>query len=136
MNHTSCCQAGDPSSWWYPARLTADRDWSLSRGRVLGGSTATNGAAFVRPRRADFDRWSAHGDAVWSWERVLPALRDLERDLDLGASPIHGDRGPVPVRRGALDAPAAATFLAAALEAGHVPEADKNDEGVPGIGPV
>ncbi|MGN6445875.1 mycofactocin dehydrogenase MftG [Amnibacterium sp.] len=129
-------RAGDPSSWWYPARLTADRDWRVSRGRTLGGSTATNGAAFVRPRRTDFDRWSADGDALWSWDRVLPALLALERDLDLGASPVHGDRGPVPVRRGRLDAPAAAAFVDAALDAGHPVEADKNDEGAPGVGPV
>jgi predicted dehydrogenase (TIGR03970 family) len=127
---------GDPVSWWYPAELLPGRDWTVSRGRVLGGSTSTNGGYFVRPRRADFERWSASGDDAWSWERVLPRLRDLERDLDLGASAVHGDRGPVPVRRGPLDHPAAAAFTEAALATGFPEEPDKNDEGAPGVGPV
>jgi choline dehydrogenase-like flavoprotein len=128
--------AGDPASWWYPVELAEGRDWTVSRGRTAGGSTATNGAYFVRPRRADLDRWSAHGDDAWTWDRVLPRLRDLERDLDLGATPVHGDAGPVPVRRGRLDHPAAAAFAGAALAAGFPVEADKNDEGAPGIGPM
>jgi predicted dehydrogenase (TIGR03970 family) len=128
--------SGDPASWWYPAQLLPGRDWTVSRGRVLGGSTATNGAYFVRPRRTDLDRWSAAGDTAWSWERVLPLLRGLERDLDLGASAVHGDSGPVPVRRGRLDHPAAAALVEAALAAGFPEEPDKNDEGAPGIGPV
>lgn len=127
---------GDPISWWYPVELAEGRDWTVSRGRVLGGSTATNGAYFVRPRRGDLDRWSAHGDDLWSWQKVLPLLRDLERDLDLGASSVHGGSGPVPVRRGRLDHPAAAAFASAALATGFPAEPDKNDEGAPGIGPV
>ncbi|MBW4040699.1 MAG: mycofactocin system GMC family oxidoreductase MftG [Acidobacteria bacterium] len=126
----------DPSSWWYPARLLPGREWSVSRGRVLGGSTSTNGAYFVRPRRADVDRWSAHGDTAWSWERVLPLLIGLERDLDLGSTALHGADGPVPVRRGRLDHPAAAVFLSAALAAGHPAEEDKNGEQAPGVGAV
>ena len=127
---------GDPISWWYPVELTDGYDWTASRGRVLGGSTATNGAYFVRPRRADFDRWSAHGDDAWSWDRVLPLLRGLERDLDLGDTALHGGSGPVPVRRGRLDHPAAAAFVDAAVDAGHPVEADKNGDGAPGVGAV
>ena len=125
----------DPLSWWYPARLAPGRDWTVSRGRVLGGSTATNGAYFVRPRRADLERWSAH-EPTWAWDRVLPLLIAMERDLDHGAGPVHGGDGPIPVRRGPLDHPAASAFVAAALAAGHPADADMNDEGVPGIGAV
>ncbi|WP_375390011.1 mycofactocin system GMC family oxidoreductase MftG [uncultured Amnibacterium sp.] len=127
--------ADDPFSRWYPARLAPGRDWAVTRGRVLGGSTATNGAYFVRPRRADLDRWSA-ADPEWAWQAVLPLLRAMERDLDLGATPVHGGDGPIPVRRGSLDHPAATAFVAAALAAGHAAEPDKNDEGAPGVGPV
>ncbi|WP_375404904.1 mycofactocin system GMC family oxidoreductase MftG [uncultured Amnibacterium sp.] len=129
----------DPSgafNRWFPATLTPGRPHAVSRGRVLGGSTATNGAYFIRPRRADFDRWSAHGDLAWSWDAVLPLLRGLERDLDLGASVLHGDRGPMPVRRSPLESPAAAAFVEAALAVGHVEERDKNGEQSPGVGAV
>ncbi len=129
----------DPSgafNRWFPATLTPDQPYAVSRGRVLGGSTATNGGYFIRPRRADFDRWSAHGDSAWSWDAVLPLLRGLERDLDLGASALHGDRGPMPVRRSSLEFPAAAAFVAAALAVGHVEELDKNGEQSPGVGAV
>jgi predicted dehydrogenase (TIGR03970 family) len=128
--------AGEPANRWFPAELAPGRPWSVSRGRVLGGSSATNGAYFVRPRRSDLDRWSGAGDDAWRWERVLPALIALERDLDLGATAVHGGSGPVPVRRGPLDHPAAAAFVGAALAAGHPAEPDKNAEGVPGVGPL
>lgn len=129
----------DPSgadNRWYPAALTSDRPYAVSRGRVLGGSTATNGGYFMRPRRADFDRWSAHGDDAWSWSAVLPPLRELERDLDFGGSELHGDHGPVPVRRTSLEHPAASMFVEAALASGFVEEPDKNGEQPPGVGPV
>jgi choline dehydrogenase len=121
---------------WYPATLSPGRPYALSRGRVLGGSTATNGGYFIRPRRTDLDAWSAHGDDAWSWDSVLPLLRGLERDLDLGASTLHGDRGPVPVRRTSLEHPAAAAFVEAALAVGHSEEPDKNGEQASGVGPV
>lgn len=126
----------DPHAWWYPSSLTPGRDWSVTRGRVLGGSTSTNGAYFVRPRRADLDRWSAHGDDAWSWDRVLPLLRAMERDLQRGHEPLHGEAGPIPVMRPPLDHPAAAVFAEAAIAAGHPFEPDKNGEQPAGVGPV
>lgn len=127
---------GDDDAWVYDARLTADRDYRLRRGRVLGGSTAANGAYFMRARPADFAAWAAAGGSAWSYDRVLPLLRRLEADADHGASPVHGDAGPMPVRRDALDHPAAAALHAAALAAGIPDEPDKNAGGVAGVGPV
>ncbi|GAA2446087.1 mycofactocin system GMC family oxidoreductase MftG [Actinomadura vinacea] len=121
----------------FPARLMPGMPYTVTRGRFLGGSTAVNGGYFVRARRADFDRWAAAaGDARWSYERALPFLRALETDLDLGATPLHGDRGPVPVGRTDLRHPAAAAFQAAARELGHPEEPDKNAQDPPGFGAV
>jgi choline dehydrogenase len=125
-----------PYNHWYPVTLSPGRPFAVSRGRVLGGSTATNGGYFIRPRRTDFDRWSADGDDAWSWDAVLPLLRGLERDLDFGASTLHGDRGPMPVRRTPLEHPGAAAFVEAALAIGYIEEPDKNGEQAPGVGPV
>ncbi|TDC68044.1 mycofactocin system GMC family oxidoreductase MftG [Actinomadura sp. GC306] len=120
-----------------PALLAPGMPYMAARGSFLGGSTTVNGGYFVRARRADFDRWSAAtGEGRWSFERVLPLLRALEADLDFGDARAHGDRGPVPVRRTALDHPAAAAFEAAARELGHPDEPDKNAQDAPGFGPV
>lgn len=120
----------------WPVRLTPDRPWSVPRGRVLGGSTTVNGGYFIRARREDFDRWAAAGNPAWAYDRVLPFLRDLENDLDYGATDVHGGEGPVPVRRGTLDHPAAAAFAAAARRLGHRDDPDKNAQAKPGFGPV
>ncbi|MEO3787399.1 mycofactocin system GMC family oxidoreductase MftG [Actinocorallia sp. B10E7] len=121
----------------YAVHLTPERPYSVPRGRILGGSTTVNGGYFIRARREDFDRWAAEADdPFWSYERVLPFLRSLENDLDLGSGPLHGDRGPVRIRRTDLRHPAAEAFRAAAEELGFPEEADKNAQDAPGFGPV
>ncbi|WP_020129711.1 mycofactocin system GMC family oxidoreductase MftG [Streptomyces sp. 303MFCol5.2] len=120
----------------YAVHLTPTRPYTVVRGRCLGGSTTVNGGYFVRARRDDFDRWSAVGGAAWSYDRVLPFLRALESDLDHGADALHGDRGPVRVRRTELRHPAAVAFRAAAHRLGFPEEPDKNAQDAPGFGPV
>ncbi|MCD0453276.1 mycofactocin system GMC family oxidoreductase MftG [Actinocorallia sp. API 0066] len=130
-------QAGHPAVSTHLARLTPDHAYAAPRGRYLGGSTTVNGGYFIRARREDFTRWAAiAGDPLWSYERVLPVLRALENDLDLGAGPLHGDTGPVAVRRTDLGHPAAAAFRAASHELGFPAEPDKNAQDAPGFGPV
>jgi choline dehydrogenase len=129
-------QPGHPAVTAWPARLTPGRPWALPRGRVLGGSTTVNGGYFVRARREDFDRWAAAGNPAWAWDRVLPFMKALENDLDLGAGPVHGGDGPVLVRRSRLRHPAEAAFQDAARALGHPGDPDKNDQGRPGFGPV
>lgn len=130
-------QPGNAAVRTFPAHLAPGLPYRAARGRVLGGSTTVNGGYFVRARRADFDRWAARaGDDLWSYRRALPFLRALETDLDHGATPLHGDRGPIPVRRVDLRHPAAAAFQAAAHELGHRPDPDKNAQDPPGFGPV
>ncbi|WP_395105903.1 mycofactocin system GMC family oxidoreductase MftG [Actinomadura sp. SCN-SB] len=121
----------------FPAHLMPGRPYTAVRGRILGGSTTVNGGYFIRARREDFARWAAAaGDPLWSYEKALPFMRALETDLDHGASALHGDSGPVPVRRVGLDHPAAAAFAAAARELGRPLEPDKNAQETPGFGPV
>ncbi|WP_369254084.1 mycofactocin system GMC family oxidoreductase MftG [Streptomyces sp. R35] len=120
----------------YAVHLTPTRPYTVVRGRWLGGSTTVNGGYFVRARRDDFDRWSAAGGAAWSYDRVLPFLRALETDLDYGADPLHGDRGPVHVRRAKHRHPAVDAFRAAARRLGFPEEPDKNAQDAPGFGPV
>ncbi|ODU03214.1 MAG: glucose-methanol-choline oxidoreductase [Pseudonocardia sp. SCN 72-86] len=123
---------GHPLNWGYEAELVAGLPAILPRGRVLGGSSAINGAYFVRATRADLDGWGVPG---LSYDEALPFYVRSEHDLDF-SSPEHGDAGPVPVRRpaGALTAPTTEPFLAAAAALGYPPEEDKNADGPPGAG--
>jgi predicted dehydrogenase (TIGR03970 family) len=88
---------GSPVVSRYPATLTdaPPRQVDLVRGAVVGGSGAINGGYFCRGVPADFAGWQTPG---WSWDDVLPHFRAIETDLDFGG-PLHGDAGPIPVRR-------------------------------------
>ncbi|NLA09511.1 MAG: mycofactocin system GMC family oxidoreductase MftG [Microbacteriaceae bacterium] len=127
---------GHPANWAYPAELAPGAPYLVARGRVLGGSSTINGGGFVRPRPEDCAAWAAAAGPAWSYEALLPVMRALERDLDFGAGPLHGDAGPIPVRRPAQRNPAARAFTAAAIERGFRTEPDKNAPGMPGVGPI
>ncbi|MDX6742675.1 mycofactocin system GMC family oxidoreductase MftG [Actinocorallia sp. A-T 12471] len=130
-------QPGHPAVSTHLVRLTPGQAYVATRGRYLGGSTTVNGGYFIRAREADFARWAqAAGDPLWSYERVLPVMRELENDLDLGDGPLHGDNGPVGVRRTSLTHPAAVAFAEAARSLGYPEEADKNAQEAPGFGAV
>src|ERR1700754_1361077 len=103
----------------YPAVLTdparvggdAEHDWGLTatiddtgrvvptpRGKVLGGSSAVNGAVALRARADDFEKWAAHGVTGWSFEEVLDTYRALENTTD-GDPRLRGRTGPFPIRQ-------------------------------------
>ena len=119
-----------------------DHDWRLSyqptqtsrvspfpRGRVTGGSSAVNTAIALRGVPSDYDEWASLGNPLWSWDKVLPAFIRLETDLDFGATPIHGDSGPLPIRRYPREelVPFQASFLDACAELGYKQCHDHND---------
>ena len=66
----------------------------LPRGRLVGGSSAVNGTFALRGFPEDYDGWAAAGNPGWGFTDVLPAFRALERDLDFGERPWHGQHGP------------------------------------------
>jgi choline dehydrogenase len=128
---------GHPNNWAFVANLTPELPYSISRGKVLGGSTALNGTYFIRARRSDFDRWSAAGNSEWTYEKVLPFYRKLEQDLTYGETDEHGAAGPIPVYR-ELDNPNPLTqaFADACRERGFPEDPDKNGDGGLGCGPL
>lgn len=126
-----------------------DHDWGLGyqptptarsaafpRGRVTGGSTAVNTTIALRGIPADYDHWAELGNPEWSWEKVLPAFNRLERDLDHGTAPHHGDAGPITVRRWEHDelVPTQAAFIEAAKAHGHPECVDVNAPDAYGVG--
>lgn len=129
-------RASLPFNWSVPGHITGSREFAATRGRILGGSSATNGGYFIRPQPSDFIHWMTSGNSLWGYDSVLPYLKAIENDLDYGASPLHGDSGPVPVSRTSTSSIAAQTFFSAAHELGIPDHNDMNDGGPNGVGPV
>lgn len=124
--------------WRFSYQPTAaGRSQAFPRGRVTGGSSAVNTTIALRGIPEDYDGWAALGNPEWSWERVLPAFNRLERDLDYGDRPYHGDAGPISIRRYPWDelTPAHQAFLDASRELGYPDCPDANDPGSSGAGP-
>jgi choline dehydrogenase len=113
------------------------RSAAFPRGRVVGGSSAVNTAIALRGAPEDYDAWAALGCDGWAFADVLPAFRRLERDLDFGDAPHHGDAGPISIRRyrTAELVPVQAAFLAAADALGYPVCADANAPWGFGAGP-
>ena len=84
-------------NWSYvsePEAQLGGRQIPIPRGKVVGGSSAINGLAFIRGCRADFDAWAAAGADGWAYGDVLPYFRKSETSWN--ADPLwHGHDGPV-----------------------------------------
>jgi choline dehydrogenase len=74
----------------------------VKRGKVLGGSSATNAAVAIRARSADFERWRRMGISGWSSEEVLETFKRLE-NTESGDERWHGRTGPFPIRQPAVE---------------------------------
>src|SRR6516165_10739441 len=70
----------------------------FSQGRVLGGGSTVMGMVAHRGTPDDYAEWEALGATGWGWKSVLPYYRKLENDWDFDG-PLHGEAGPVPIRR-------------------------------------
>jgi predicted dehydrogenase (TIGR03970 family) len=123
-------------SWAYEGRLNEFLRARIVRGRVVGGSSAINGASFTRGRPQDYDTWAAAGNTEWSYERLLPAFRAVETDLDFGDTELHGARGPIRIRRTPENDLSAMSrlFIDAVTQAGHPWDPDLNGRQSRGVG--
>jgi choline dehydrogenase-like flavoprotein len=125
----------------YPTKRNYDLSefYSLA-GRIMGGGSSVNMMSIPRPIKADLDIWAAHGNPDWSWDKVLPVLKRIESDQDFPRSPIHGDSGPIYVkRRHVFDAPLSEpeqALLEAVTHLGLPRFNDQNDPNPYGIAPT
>ena len=104
---------------------------------MTGGSSAVNTTIALRGVPEDYDEWAELGNTAWSWEKVLPAFKRLERDLDFGDRDYHGDAGPITIRRYPRDEmlPQHQAFLETARLLDYPDCADQNDPYGWGSGP-
>jgi choline dehydrogenase len=122
--------------WGYytdPQEACAGRRLHWPRGKVVGGSGAINGMAYIRGHRLDYDGWAYHGCPGWSYEDVLPIFKRSE-DFDLGESEFHGSGGPFRVITQYEPHPLNAAMVAASQEAGIAFNPDHNGAELEGVG--
>ncbi|MET0986638.1 MAG: GMC family oxidoreductase N-terminal domain-containing protein [Steroidobacteraceae bacterium] len=78
-----------------PTRNGRTEHWP--RGRLLGGSSSTNGMVFVRGDPSDYDEWAAGGATGWSSADLLPLFQRMET-TEIGDDSYRGRSGPLHVQ--------------------------------------
>ncbi|TEY80427.1 hypothetical protein BOTCAL_0038g00250 [Botryotinia calthae] len=87
-----------------PQSNLGNRSLDLPAGKVIGGSSAINGLAFMRGNAAEYNHWEELGNPGWNWEGLLPYFKasehftpaDEEEVQDWGIeydATIHGESG-------------------------------------------
>lgn len=107
--------------WKYhtvPQARCFGRRISWPRGRLVGGSGSTNALVYMRGSPSDYDRWRDRGCDGWGWKDVLPWFRKSENNSRLAGSPMHGDKGELPVVDVPNHDPAEELWVKAAQEYG------------------
>ena len=112
------------ANWLYaaePEANTKGRRIPVPRGKLLGGSSAINGLAFVRGQSQDFDTWAQMGNAGWAYEDVLPHFKRIESYRGEGDDRLRGRDGPLTVTNPEPKEPIFRALIeAAARKYGHV----------------
>ncbi len=118
-----------------PAKAANSFDYAV--GKVVGGSSAVNGALAFRGLPEDYDEWARlTGDDDWSWQSVLQSFIALENDTEAGA--YHGRDGAVPVSREDISAltPLQRAFFDTCIAKGYPQTKDHNAPESAGVGVV
>lgn len=80
-------------------KKSAEKLFAYKAGKVMGGSSAVNGAVALRGFPSDFDHWATIGCPSWSWDKMKSWFCRLETDLDFCDNENHGKNGPLRIRR-------------------------------------
>jgi choline dehydrogenase len=124
------------ANWLYssePEANTNGRRIPVPRGKLLGGSSAINGMAFVRGQAQDFDTWAQLGNRGWSYADVLPFFKRMESYAGGGDDALRGREGPLRVTNPEPRDPIFATLIKAAGEVGIPHNPDYNGATQEGI---
>ncbi|MEO5692697.1 MAG: GMC family oxidoreductase N-terminal domain-containing protein, partial [Usitatibacter sp.] len=104
------------------------------RGKVLGGSSALNGMAYVWGDPLEYDAWAAMGNSGWGWNDVHPYFQKLE-DNPYTSQPGRGHGGPMKITdRQLRDTDELSDgFVAGCIESGIAETADYNAVSYEGV---
>ena len=103
-----------------------NRRMNCPRGKVVGGSSSTNGMVYVRGNPLDYDEWESSGATGWNYQNCLPYFKKLENHQCL-SSEYTGNDGPVAVSGGNnMRNPLYRAFINAGVEAGYTETEDYN----------
>ncbi|WP_292009490.1 GMC oxidoreductase [Chryseobacterium sp.] len=106
------------------------------RGKVLGGSSAVNGAVAVRSLPSDFERWTKKYHLKnWTWNEVFPYYLKMENS-DVQDKKWHNNTGPFPIHQMTKSeiSPVQSAFMKATEANGYTEIKDFNGENQHGIG--
>ncbi len=120
--------------WSAPQPHLLNRRLYLPRGKVLGGSSATNAMAYVRGNHQDYDDWAASGNRGWSYAEVLPYFLRHEHNADIH-NEYHSQDGTLNVEfPHRFRSPFADAFVNACVEKGFARNDDYNGAKQEGAG--
>ncbi len=103
------------------------------RGKVLGGTSAINGMAYIRGHPWDYNQWAQAGNRGWSWDEVLPLFKRGERNNTF-TNDSHGTEGEMGVSHGTTRHPSSEIFFQGARAVGISEIDDFNDGRQEGFG--
>ncbi|NED70453.1 glucose-methanol-choline oxidoreductase, partial [Streptomyces sp. SID10244] len=112
------------SDWDYstePQPELGGRRVVYPRGKTLGGSSSMNAMMWVRGFAADYDAWSDHAGADWSFDGLVEYFRRIE-NVAGATENDEGTTGPLHVSHQRSPRPLTRAFLDAAAECGHTVE--------------
>ncbi|MBV8777713.1 MAG: choline dehydrogenase [Alphaproteobacteria bacterium] len=124
------------ANWLYasePEASTNGRSIPVPRGKLLGGSSAINGMAFVRGQAQDFDTWAQMGNRGWSYAEVLPFFKRMETYEGGGDDRFRGRNGPLRVTNPPPAEPIFQALIEAAGQVGIPHNPDYNGASQEGI---
>lgn len=157
-NTSVCLLEAGPSDWHPAVHIPAgmlwmmkskSMNWNLStmqepqlsnrqlfwpRGKVLGGSSASNAMCYIRGHAQDYDDWARQGCTGWSYQDVLPFFKMSEDHQGKGSRAFHGVGGPLSVSDQRTPNRLSRAFVAAGVQTGHRFNPDFNGELQEGIG--
>lgn len=119
---------GSDANWAYettPQEDAGGRVHVWSMGKVLGGSSSTNGMMYMRGAPWDYDGWAAEGNSGWDSDTVYGVFKEMESYTD-GDGETRGTDGPIRLTTVDGKNPLTAAFVAACQERGIAITADFN----------